>query len=72
MPCKGICYKHKGKKEGSTNIHYVQGQKRCTECAIFIIWDSIYCPCCGYKLRTRSFRGLGIRKYHRESTLKRY
>jgi predicted amidophosphoribosyltransferase len=29
------------------------GQKRCQVCELFIKWDGLFCPCCGYKLRTR-------------------
>lgn len=32
---------------------YASGQKRCKVCEIFIKWDSFWCPCCGYKLRTQ-------------------
>ncbi len=52
---------------------YTEGQKRCSVCEIFIRWDGDpYCPCCNYKLRTRSFRGWGMRKKYREETIKRY
>ena len=40
---------------------------------IFIKWNEIYyCPCCNYKLRTRSFRGFGMRKKYREEIINRY
>ena len=29
------------------------GQKRCQICETFLKWDGIWCPCCGYRLRTR-------------------
>ncbi|HZC20317.1 MAG TPA: hypothetical protein VE223_01595, partial [Nitrososphaeraceae archaeon] len=32
---------------------YVSGQKRCQICEIFIKWDGLWCPCCGYRLRTK-------------------
>ena len=51
---------------------YKEGQKRCSVCEIFITWDETYCPCCNYKLRTRSFRGWEMRKKYREETIKRY
>jgi hypothetical protein len=47
MPCKGICIRHK------VSNRYVNGQKRCQVCELFIKWDGLWCPCCGYKLRTR-------------------
>ena len=32
---------------------YAMGQKRCQICDLFIRWDGLSCPCCGYKLRTK-------------------
>jgi hypothetical protein len=32
---------------------YSTGQKRCQVCEIFLKWDGLWCPCCGYRLRTR-------------------
>lgn len=32
---------------------YLGGQKRCQICEIFLGWDGLWCPCCGYRLRTR-------------------
>jgi len=40
-------------------------KKDVSVCEIFIKWDeNSYCPCCNYKLRTRSFWGFGMRKKH--------
>ena len=47
MTCKRICIRHK------TSCRYATGNKRCHQCNLFIKWDGILCPCCGYKLRTR-------------------
>jgi predicted amidophosphoribosyltransferase len=52
MVCKGICVRHKAKKPVGTG-RYSTGQKRCQVCEIFITWDGLWCPCCGYRLRTR-------------------
>ena len=48
MPCKGICIRYK-----NSGRYYATGNKRCQHCTLFIKWDGILCPCCGYKLRTR-------------------
>jgi hypothetical protein len=45
MTCKGICIRHKA------SYRYATGSKRCQVCEIFIKWDAIFCPCCGYRLR---------------------
>lgn len=52
MSCKAICLKHKA--TGSfIGGRYKYGQKRCQVCDIFIVWAGIWCPCCGYKLRSK-------------------
>jgi len=52
MTCKGICLRYKA--TGSINGgRYKTGQKRCQICDIFIKWSGIWCPCCGYKLRSK-------------------
>jgi hypothetical protein len=43
MPCKGICIRHKA------SGRYATGSKRCQQCNLFIKWDGLWCPCCGYK-----------------------
>lgn len=73
MSCNGICERFKAKKIPTISSWYAQGQKRCSVCEIFIKWDnSPYCPCCSYKLRTRSFRGFGTGRERREKLIKRY
>jgi hypothetical protein len=52
LTCKGICVRHKAQKPTGTG-RYASGQKRCQICEIFIKWDGLWCPCCGYRLRTR-------------------
>ena len=48
MTCNGICIRHK-----ADSNNYANGQKRCQICDLFMQWDGIFCPCCGYKLRNR-------------------
>jgi hypothetical protein len=52
MTCKGICLRHKAQKPVGSG-RYASGQKRCQICEIFIKWDGLWCPCCGYRLRTK-------------------
>jgi uncharacterized Zn finger protein (UPF0148 family) len=52
MVCKGICIRHKASGPISSG-RYSTGQKRCQICDLFIKWDGIFCPCCGYRLRIR-------------------
>ena len=52
MACKGICTKYRATKP-TIGGRYDAGQKRCQICEIFIQWDGLWCPCCGYRLRTR-------------------
>ncbi|MFQ5941090.1 MAG: hypothetical protein ACE5KA_05260 [Nitrososphaerales archaeon] len=52
MTCKGICVRYKAQKPVGSG-RYASGQKRCQICEIFIKWDGLWCPCCGYRLRTK-------------------
>lgn len=50
MSCKGVCPQYKAKKPSGIG-RYASGQKRCQICELFIHWDGLWCPCCGYRLR---------------------
>ncbi|MDQ3902888.1 MAG: hypothetical protein M3247_04425, partial [Thermoproteota archaeon] len=52
MTCKGICTRHKAIKPRGAG-RYATGQKRCQICNIFIKWEGLYCPCCGYRVRSK-------------------
>jgi hypothetical protein len=52
MTCKGVCVRHKAQKPRGTG-RYSIGQKRCQICELYLKWDGFWCPCCGYRLRTR-------------------
>ena len=52
MTCKGICVRHKAMKPVGEG-RYASGQRRCQICEIFISWEGLWCPCCGYRLRTK-------------------
>ena len=52
MVCRGICSRHKAMRP-STGKRYLTGQKHCNVCQIFINWQNFWCPCCGYRLRTK-------------------
>jgi hypothetical protein len=53
MTCRGICIRHKTQKPASNFSRYLNGQKRCQGCNLFLKWDGLWCPCCSTKLRTR-------------------
>ncbi|NAL78514.1 hypothetical protein DYY65_09755 [Nitrososphaera sp. AFS] len=75
MSCKGICVRHKATKPNGNsrtngnNSRYGTGQKRCQVCEIFVKWDSLWCPCCGYRLRTKP-RSLKLKTKLRAISLK--
>ena len=52
MTCKGICTRYKAQQPVGTG-RYASGQRRCQICEIFIKWEGLWCPCCGYRLRTK-------------------
>lgn len=54
MTCKGICdsrYGSRGQYRGGSPGLYAKGYKRCSVCCVSLLWDGLYCPCCGYRLR---------------------
>jgi hypothetical protein len=52
MTCKEICKRYKSQHLLSGGL-YRHGIKRCQICEIYIKWEGLWCPCCGYKLRTK-------------------
>lgn len=52
MGCKGICIRYKSIKNPKKG-RYSNGEKRCQICEIYIKWKGLWCPCCGYRLRTK-------------------
>jgi len=52
MTCKGICVQYKSNKPIKGG-RYKDGQKRCQVCEIYIKVENLWCPCCGYRLRTK-------------------
>lgn len=53
MTCKGICTRYKAVRGRNTNSWYKVGAKRCNVCEIFIKWETLWCPCCGYRLKCK-------------------
>ncbi|MFM7796772.1 MAG: hypothetical protein ACKO7N_08415 [Candidatus Nitrosotenuis sp.] len=51
--CKGICTNYKAEKF-SNKFRYALGQKRCTNCSLYLEIQSINCPCCGARLRSKA------------------
>jgi hypothetical protein len=47
MPCNGLCIRDKASRG------YANGHKRCNHCDLFVKWEGLWCPCCGYRLRTK-------------------
>ena len=62
--CKDICIKYKATKTRGGS-RYANGQKRCQVCEIFIRWDGMWCPCCGYRLRTTPRNKALKEKFHK-------
>lgn len=57
MACSGLCYGFKIGFDQTAWRGYYLGRKMCITCNnVWIETDSIYCPCCGRKLRTRPHR----------------
>ena len=50
--CKNLCYKYKAKRETRKSPYL--NAKHCIQCAVSMMWEGAYCPCCGVKLRKRA------------------
>jgi len=61
--CNEICKGYKIRKPKGTG-RYSAGQKRCNRCDVFIQWEGIFCPCCGYRLRLKPRNGKNKEKYY--------
>ena len=53
LPCMGRCKLYKPNKRIGDGHRYLNGQKRCQECEVFVLWDGIRCPCCNGRLRSK-------------------
>ena len=51
MTCKGICIRYRATKPAKGG-RYANGQRRCQMCEEFLNWEGLWCPCCGYRLRS--------------------
>lgn len=50
--CKAVCELYPFKKRGNAS-YYHSGASRCNgRCGgVWLKWDGLWCPCCGYRLR---------------------
>lgn len=74
MTCKGICPRYKASKQHGIG-RYESGQKRCQVCEMFIYYDGLWCPCCGYRLRGKPRGSSQKAKFHQaqiNGTVKKY
>lgn len=52
--CKDMCDQYRRRDVRSiVESRYASGEKRCSICCVFILWDGLHCPCCGTRLRSR-------------------
>lgn len=66
MTCRGMCQLLSFPLErlrGGRKILYAVGYKRCKTCAYFTRTESVYCPCCGMKYRTKPVSAEFRQKY---------
>ena len=51
MVCKGVeGQRHKAKKP-TNGGRYEVGQSRCQICEVYLYYNGVSCPCCGFRLR---------------------
>ncbi|HZS74071.1 MAG TPA: hypothetical protein VFA69_06160 [Candidatus Nitrosotalea sp.] len=78
-PCKGICVQYRAQKPASGG-RYESGQSRCQVCGIYLTeeglgpgknepsGESLYCKCCGYRVRTLP-RNKAYKEKYKESVV---
>lgn len=49
--CKHTCGRWRAPHHQLRESRYENGQKYCSVCCEYLLWDGVYCPCCGAKLR---------------------
>lgn len=59
--CNGVCKKYQATKQSGTS-RYAAGQKRCQICEIFMNVEGLWCPCCGYRLRSHPRHSINKQK----------
>jgi hypothetical protein len=52
MACRGICHRFEVKTRFGGRS-YVNGQKRCQVCEIYLKVEGYVCPCCKLRLRLK-------------------
>ena len=52
--CNARCKEFVAKKPLDGGGRYANGQKRCNICEKYMIWDGLFCPCCGNQLRQKT------------------
>lgn len=51
MRCREICRRQSGLTKPGPKT-YKDGRKYCSRCEWAFIWEGLYCPCCGIRMRT--------------------
>jgi len=51
MACRNLCERFNSRYTVGGS-HYTNGKKYCRRCEVYILYDGIFCPCCGMALRT--------------------
>lgn len=70
MTCRGICKRYKALRPANgSGRRYSAGQKRCAMCETFIIWNEVWCPCCGSTLRTKPKNTVDRRRAARDLSI---
>jgi len=70
--CKGFCIEYKNKVQPTNGNYYKKWNDcRCSICMIYLKWDGIYCPCCGYRVRRRPRGSEAVMKVQNQRGVKR-
>lgn len=70
MGCLGICTRYKAQRPLGGE-RYKEGQKRCSNCEIFVNWEGKRCPCCNTVLRISSRNSINRKQFQEFKMIKR-
>ena len=70
LSCKGECKTTVKQSIGKTIFRYMNGQKRCGVCSVYLRWAGSKCPCCSAVLHVRPRHSRAKEKYYEITGIK--
>lgn len=69
MVCKGKCTNPEYKSRKRVPNLEESDYRKCSKCCIYILWQGLYCPCCGVRVSHRARNSVARRKKYEVQNL---